>query len=296
MLSLRELQVRFLDALGSGLAVGTSSAGGAGVAVAAVEVGGASHASTGAPAGVDRALLELIQGRGALDAAARLDIYAGMHRTRLVDVLREDFPRVRAVLGDDGFAAGACRYLARHPSTNPSVRHVGRQFAAFLAETVAVPAYLGDLARLEWARVEVFDAADAEPLRLLELQARPAEAWPALRLRPVPACALVESVWPLHRVWVDAEGRAGSPPPDPAREATAVRVWREGWTVSHAAMGATEASAFRALARGETFAGICAALETELGAETAAQDMGAVLMRWIEDGLLARLDAPEGAR
>lgn len=107
MLSLRELQLRFSAALAP------------------------DRDGTAAPA--DPALLALIEARGALGPAARLGIYADMYRARLVDVLREDFPRVLAIVGDEGFHALACRYLARHPSLDPSVRHVGRDFAGFLA-------------------------------------------------------------------------------------------------------------------------------------------------------------------
>ena len=82
---------------------------------------------------IDAALLAAVNGTGSLDAAQRIRIYADMYRARLVDVLREDYPRVAASLGDADFAALACRYLTRHPSTHPSVRHVGRRFADWIA-------------------------------------------------------------------------------------------------------------------------------------------------------------------
>ena len=108
MLSLRELQLRFLATLNAG-----------------------DREAGGAPAGqgtaaIDPILLGLVRGDSALDSRERLQIYADMYRERLVDVLREDFPRLLAALGDDEFTALACRYLARCPSTHPSVRHVGR--------------------------------------------------------------------------------------------------------------------------------------------------------------------------
>ena len=153
-----------------------------------------SEALMGADA-VDPALLALVRDHAGLGPRARLDIYADMYRARLVDVLREDFPRAAGIVGDDAFETLACRYLARHPSTHPSVRYVGSRFADFVAGEKGLPPFLGDLARLEWARVEVFDAADSEPLRLSDLASLHAVDWPTLRLRPVPAClvALNES-------------------------------------------------------------------------------------------------------
>src|SRR6266404_5978685 len=79
-------------------------------------------------------LLELVNARGVLGATQRLGIYAEMYWARLLDVLRDDFPRVAAIVGDDRFTTLAAAYLERHPSTNPSVRWVGGDFAAFLAE------------------------------------------------------------------------------------------------------------------------------------------------------------------
>jgi hypothetical protein len=64
------------------------------------------------------------------------------------------------------------------------------------------------------------------------------------------------------------------------REPTVVRVWREGFSVSHAAMGPDEQRAFRMLARGEPVAEICAAVEDGLDADTAARQVGAILLRW----------------
>lgn len=242
----------------------------------------------GAP--VDAALGTVVRGHGRLDAAARIEIYADMYRARLVDVLREDFPRVCAILGDDGFSALVGRYLARHPSTHPSVRHLGHGFAGHLATERLPYPFLADLARLEWARVEVFDAADPEPLRLADLASLAPAAWPALMLRPIAACRVVAAAWPVHEIWAAADdGGAGV-----ARLAapTTIRVWREGWSVSHAAMGPTEVEAFRALQRGAPFAQVCAAVEAGREPDAAAREVGALLMRWLEDGLLARPEDP----
>jgi len=114
--------------------------------------------------GFDPALLELVEGRGRLGSTDRLGVYTEMYWARLLDVLRDDFPRVAAVLGADRFTALAAAYLERHPSTDPSVRWVGANFADFLAEWGPVDdlPFLADLARLEWTRLAVFDAADYE--------------------------------------------------------------------------------------------------------------------------------------
>lgn len=258
MLPLRELQLRFGAALTAGLAD---------------------------PAGpIDRTLLEQVR-QGDLGGVARIQIYRDMYRARLVDVLREDFPRVVATLGDEAFEILAARYLARHPSTHPSVRFAGERFADFVAEECPAPPFLADLARLEWARGAVFDAPDAEPLRLSDLQAVPAAEWPALELRAIPACRILDCAWPAHEIWDRPTPGAWS---SWTPRAVAIRVWREAHDVSHAAIGAVERRLLPLLERGVAFSAICAALEDELEPEAAAREVGGLLLRWLEDGLLAR--------
>ena len=176
------------------------------------------------------------------------------------------------------------------------MRHVGRRFADWITGEASVAPHLADLARLEWAHVEVFDAADAEPLRLADLESLPPDEWPALRLQLIPACLVLESAWPVHEIWASADPEADASadtateraPEAWTREPTVIRVWREGFSVSHAAMGPEEQRAFRVLARSEPFAEICAAIEDGLDADTAARQIGAILLRWLEDGLIAR--------
>ena len=231
---------------------------------------------------VDPALEAAIVSTPALPGADRIDIYRGMYVNRLHDVLAEDFERTAEVLGPERFGETVRAYLAAHPSEHPSVRHLGRHFADFIATHPpgGAPPWLADLARLEWARVEVFDAPDATPITVQRLVAVPAEGWSGLRFAPVPAMEVLESAWPLHQIWRDG----GDPPLDP----TALRVWRQDGLVYHAPMDALEREALARLVSGQCFGEICEAL-THLDPEAAAAEAGSVLVRWVEDGLIADL-------
>jgi hypothetical protein len=229
---------------------------------------------------VDPALEAAIVSTPALPGAGRLGIYAGMYTGRLHDVLAEDFERTAKELGAERFAETVRVYLQEHPSEHPSVRHLGRHFAAFLASNppAGAPPWLADLARLEWGRVEVFDAPDAAPIDLQRLRAVPVADWPGITLVPIPALDVLASAWPVHLIWRDA----GDPPATP----TALRIWRQNGTVYHAAMDALEREALARLRSGECFGEICEAL-THLEPEAAAAEAGALLARWVEDGLIA---------
>jgi hypothetical protein len=225
----------------------------------------------------DPRLLDLIAPSVSLAPAERLRVYAEMYFWRLVDALREDYPRVSALLGEHAWRALVRDYLVRHPSADPSLRHAGGALAEFIAATSgpAAPPWLAALARLEWARVEAFDAPDARPLRLADLRAVPPEDWPRLRFALAPACAVLVEDWPVDRLWKDDAETAGAAP-----ERVALRIWRDDFRVYHARMDATEERLFSQLAAGATFATLCEELDDP-------EDAGARLLAWLDAGILA---------
>ncbi|HEV8267426.1 MAG TPA: DNA-binding domain-containing protein, partial [Thermoanaerobaculia bacterium] len=160
-----------------------------------------------APEGVEKALQdfsskgdprvgkleEWFQGDERLSAGGRLDIYANMYFFRLRDSLREDFPLTARVLGEDRFHNLVTDYLLVHPSTAPSLRWVGRALPEFLSSHPygTRRPFLRDLAGLEWARGDAFQAEDVPPFDASVLAALPPERWNDLVLVPVPSLHLV---------------------------------------------------------------------------------------------------------
>lgn len=241
--------------------------------------------------GCDPAVVQLIRGWDQLGPEERLNIYAGMYTARLLDALREDFPCVAATLRFERFSAIVHTYLTQYPSTHPSLRYIGRHFPEFLstaAEELKLLPFLADLARLEWTRLEMFDAPDAEPLQLAQLQTISPAEWPALRFRLIPACHILHSTWPIHEIWI-AASESRSPPECRHPTETVIRVWRQDFTVYQASMDTIEQLALDRVRARESFATICATLESLLPAEEAARAVGSLLLRWIEDGILERL-------
>jgi hypothetical protein len=216
-----------------------------------------------------------------LGVAERFQVYADAYLWRLRDCLREDFPRVAARLGAEAFEGLVRDYLRAHPSEHPSVRHVGRHFVGFVEGRADVPPWLADLARLEWARVEAFDAPDATPIGVEDLRRVAPEAFPGLRFVPVPSLDVVACAWPAHEPWREDAAVPAAP------AATVLRVWRGAeWRVFHAPMETREASALARLRRGEPFAVLCEAF-ADLADDEAPRVATAVLLRWLEDGLIA---------
>jgi hypothetical protein len=229
----------------------------------------------------DPVLASVVLPSPVLTPGDRIGIYQGMYFWRLVEVLREDYPKLHEVLGDD-FERLVRRYLACHPSENPSVRHLGRHLPTFVADDPLVERrpWLADLARLELARTDAFDAPDATPLRAADLCVVAPEDWPGLRFELIAAIDVIRSAWPVHRVWAEPTVAVSESP-------TILRVWRQDFRVFHAAIDAAEDAAFSVVTAGGRFEAVCEALAIHVGPEAAPGEAGSLLARWIENGLVA---------
>ncbi|MGH7857796.1 MAG: HvfC/BufC family peptide modification chaperone, partial [Candidatus Binatia bacterium] len=202
----------------------------------------------------------LIAGDERLSAIARLDVYANMYFYRILDILKEDFPAVLAVVGDVRFHNLVTSYLIEHPSTHPSVRYLGRQLASFIArhDLSKEWPWLADLARLEWAILEAFDGPDAEPLDAARLRELPPERWASARFRFAPTLQVVKATAPVHVVW--SRANEGEPFSAIEAEPTNLRVWRKDLGVLHRVIPAVELAALEAVLAGEDFGGACEAV------------------------------------
>lgn len=234
-------------------------------------------------------------------AFTRLAIYANMYFHRLLGVLRHDFPIVQAAAGKTAFHNLIVDYLAAHPSTDPSVRHLGRHLPGFVARHALADRlpFLGALAALEWARGDLIDAADATHLTSGELAALPPNAWPELRLALVPAHVLLRVDYPVHRLWQAAQRDETTPGqahalaellPELAPEATCIAVWRQGFTVHHRVVDAEEMRALERLEGGAVLAELAESIEAAGALDDAGLALARWLRRWADLGLLALQD------
>ena len=120
-----------------------------------------------------------------LTAFERLEIYNRQYWYRVLGALAEDFPALRAVIGSRRFEALSIAYLAEHPSRSFTLRNLGSKLPAWLA---AHPEHTGrrhrlavDMAKIEWAFVEAFDAAELAPLTQRQIAALQADSRLALQ-------------------------------------------------------------------------------------------------------------------
>ncbi len=134
-----------------------------------------------------------------LTAAERLDIYHRQYWFRLLDALAEDFPAMRALLGERAFSNLSKAYLAACPSKSFTLRDLGSHLPSWLKVDPGRAGKYGalaiDVARLEWAHVEAFDAASIPPLESASLA-----SGPDLRPRLQPCLRLLELSHPADEI------------------------------------------------------------------------------------------------
>jgi hypothetical protein len=197
----------------------------------------------------------LVPSDARMSAVERLDVYADMYFYRLRDALAEDFPKLAAWIGPARWNDLVTDYLLAHPPSHFSLRELGRALPAFAADHALARAWpgLADLARLEWARVDVFDETDAAPLTREALIASGSGTPDTPGLALVPAARVLRldrAVLPLWKRIDEAQALGEDPETVLAGEVGDVLVWRRGFTVWHRSTTPDEARCLAALAAG----------------------------------------------
>lgn len=145
---------------------------------------------------------EFITPNSRLTSLDRLEIYSRSYWFRALDSLHDDFPGLRAVLGQQAFHRLSRAYLAECPSRSFTLRNLGERLEGWLQHN---PRYAGrtqalalDMVRLEWAHIEAFDSAAEKALGPEDL----IELGPDLRAGLQPYIRLLEFEYPVDNLLI----------------------------------------------------------------------------------------------
>lgn len=203
----------------------------------------------------------------------RFDVYRNNVVVSLAEALRAGFPTVEALVGEDFFKAMAVEHARACPPQSPLMIFYGADFAGWIEgfpPAASLP-YLGDVARIDYARRRAYHAADAEPMAPDAVggafAAIAVEAQGAARLTLHPSVEPLSFDTPAVSIWRRARGEAEDPNAgalaNRPEEAFAVRV---GSDVVLADLPPGGATCVAALKDGASLAGAAAAAARELGA------------------------------
>jgi hypothetical protein len=227
----------------------------------------------------DESLLTALEA-GNLTEKKRLDIYRNNVFSNYRNALEAVYPVILNLVGADYFRQAAHRYVERYASVSGDIHHYGESFAELLASLpgAADLAYLPDVARLEWSIHAAFHAADAERLDLSRLQGIAPEDYPHLRFKLNPATRLLESPFPIRRIWqVNLPDFEGDQRVDLSEGGGAVLVMRRSFLMEVENISGAESAMLNAFARAEMFG---QALEQSLALDPAF-DVAAFLQRFV---------------
>lgn len=166
---------------------------------------------------------------GDLAFSRRFAVYRNNVRASRTEALRQGFPVLAQLLGADYFTALAAVFIQQHPPRSAALHEYGSELADFIAHFQPLSAlnYLADIARLEWARLCAFHAADTPVLQISEMDLATLTERLAQPLRWHPSVTLLCSNHPLYRLWASQHGAEAAPTAN-NWSAENVLVWRQG--------------------------------------------------------------------
>lgn len=111
---------------------------------------------------------ELMKSGGNLSSAERLELYHRQYWFRVLDSIAEDFPVLRKMAGERVFWSLMEAYLSACPSASFTLRHLGGRLPDFAASWQEVGEterrWFSALARIEYAQMEIYEAAEWSPV------------------------------------------------------------------------------------------------------------------------------------
>ena len=177
----------------------------------------------------------------------------------------------------------------------------------FYANSGGQPGDTGTLTTSDGRRVTIANAVYTDPGKT-EIAHVPAPDAPALAvgdavtaaidwdnalLRLAPTLATSSFATNAAAIWSALSAEEMPPPVETLTEATLILVWRRDFTSCYRSAEPGEAQALDLVGKGATFGRVCAELMEAHGEEQGVAMAGAILGRWIADGLLVAVEAGE---
>jgi hypothetical protein len=215
-------------------------------------------------------------------------VYVNAYRIRLDEFLTEDYPALRALLGEDSFDALVAAYISANPPRHRNARWYSTALPEFLRESEPWrnEARATSLACFERALTDAYDAAEAEALPIESLAAFPPERWPNLSFTLHPSLILLQLDSGTVETYeaLTAEEERDAPPPRTGEEFAAV--WRSGLESVYRVIEPDEYLALNEARAGCAFGEICQMAAFQQGDALTPERLAQILANWFEERLV----------
>ena len=139
----------------------------------------------------------------------RYAVYRNNVVVSLMDALEQTFPALQTIMGEEVFRRISRNFVAMHPPKSAMMQVYGEEFARFLDEFAPLrkSRFLGDVARVEFAWLEAYHAADAAIVHPEALGAIAPEKVVELVFQAHPAASMIASDYPIADLFAWRDGR-----------------------------------------------------------------------------------------
>jgi Putative DNA-binding domain len=215
-------------------------------------------------------------------------VYKHAYGSRLVEAMRNDYKLLHLYLGDEMFDNMGYAYVDANPSQHPNLRWFSQALPDFLKSTEPYSKYrdLSDLAALEKALNDAFDAEEAPVVSLEDMAGFAPETWNDLKFEPHPSVIRLDLPTNAAAIWLALKDEVDPPDRVTLEEPSRVLVWRQDVTPKFRELNAEESMMWAEAVSGIPFGVLCAMLATFDDPDSAAARGAGYLHGWITTGLL----------
>jgi hypothetical protein len=215
-------------------------------------------------------------------------VYRYAYGSRLVEALRNDHALLHSYLGDEAFDEMGHAYVKARPSEHPNLRWFSQGLPEFLrsAEPYCNHPVLADLAALEKALNDAFDAAEGPVLELAAMAGFAPEQWNDLKFRAHPSAARLDLSTNAAAIWIALKNDETPPDATTLVGPSRILIWRQDTTPMFRELPPEEAMMWDEAASGIAFGVLCEMLATYDDPDGAAARGAGYLHGWITSGTL----------
>jgi hypothetical protein len=233
---------------------------------------------------------QYISGNDRLSPAEQLEIYREQFWLRHTGSLVEDFPGLSGILGQEDWERLAEQYLNEVTPDSYTLRDLGAHLPELIERAGWLPhqALCLDMARLELAYIEVFDARDTPPLAPERLAAIPEDSFADARLSIAPSVRLLSVRHPVADLRRRLRAEGDEPVAIPEESPQQLVVYRRELRLWDMPLSKVAFAFLAGLAAGKSLGAAAELAASGPDAETElSQNIGAWLQEWTTKGLVS---------
>lgn len=192
----------------------------------------------------------------------RFAIYRNNRNETLTNTLKNTYPVCLKLVGERFFNAMAKAYILNNASYSPTLDQYGNVYPSFIQtyEPVSALPYLADIAKLEWARMQISIGPDQNAINYAGFANINTQFATSMVFELPVNSILMQSDYPILDIWQLNQGDfCGNSRVDLSQGGVKLIIWRKDWELLMEAVSAPQWDLLTLIAQGMTLEAICQA-------------------------------------